>query len=791
MWVSKMFKNRALLQPARREATAWLLLQQLGTLAENARVSAIGNLINFAILIAVFANSLPALVLFGGLSVSLGLIWWRLSSVRGIADPNHQLADLIKIERNIQLNGASLGLWWGILISALMYQATPNQQMFLGILASGMMGSGVITYRSLKRTAQLYVSMCGGAAIIGLLSIGTLPALAACGLTICYSIVLFMNIETSSQNMTSYALQQRQAEDYAETIKLLLNDFTEQGSDWLFELDDEGRIINPSQRFASAAARPLETLIGKTFLSLFEDGKDSNQLKDNFDTARTFRHQIVPLNIEGETFWWSINARLVNNGSCFYRGVITDITAQRRAEEKVSYMAHYDGLTDLPNRFRFNEALYHAFKRKSGEIGLMYLDLDNFKAINDTLGHPVGDQLLRAVARRLEKCVDSNELIARFGGDEFTILVLPNGLSKIANTAAKIVKAMSEPFTLDGHDVVIGTSVGIACGPRDGDTAEKLLQNADLALYAAKTMGRNRFAHFETGMDEAAQARRLMEMDLRSSLGKYEMRLHYQPLVNIDTGETTGYEALIRWEHPTRGCVMPSSFIPIAEETGMIVQIGEWVIRQALDDLTGWEEHISVSINLSPAQMRSPSLISTVISALAHSGVDARRVCLEITETVLMQDSEANIETLYKLSGLGIAIALDDFGTGYSSLNYLRSFPFDKIKIDRCFVEDIDTREDCQAIVRSVVSLAASLGMTTIAEGVERVAQRDQLRAQGCEEVQGYLYSKAVPADQLTDLREPRKYIGNRIGRIPTDSLLQLSSGQSAEDVVQSKVIKL
>jgi diguanylate cyclase (GGDEF)-like protein/PAS domain S-box-containing protein len=778
-----MAKNSTLLQPARHEDTAWLLSQQLGMLAANARVSAIGNLINFAILVAVFAESLPPLLLCAGLSVSLGLIWWRLDSVRGLAKINNQLDDLLAIERNIMLNGASLGLWWGILAGGLMYVATANQQMFLGILASGMMGSGIITYRSLKRTAQLYISLCGSAAIIGLLSIGTLPALAACGLTICYFIVLYSNIQTSSQNMTSYALQQRQAEESAETIKLLLNDFTEQGSDWLFELDHDGRIVNPSQRFAAAAARPIETLAGKSFLSLFTPGDDRDQLEDHFKQARTLRHQIASLTIEGETSWWSINARSVYKGSCYYRGVITDITAQRRAEEKVSYMAHYDGLTDLPNRFRFNEALYHAFNRKNGQVGLMYLDLDNFKAINDTLGHPVGDQLLKAVARRLEHCVESNELIARFGGDEFTILVLPNSLHKIESTAAKIVKAMAEPFALDGHDVVIGTSIGIACGPHDGDTAEKLLQNADLALYAAKTMGRNRFAHFEAGMDEAAQARRLMEMDLRSSLGKDEMRLHYQPLVNIDTGETTGYEALIRWEHPTRGCVMPGSFIAIAEDTGMIVQIGEWVIRQALDDLTGWEEHISVSINLSPAQMRSPSLISTVINALAHSGVDARRVCLEITETVLMQDSEANVETLHKLRGLGLAIALDDFGTGYSSLNYLRSFPFDKIKIDRCFVEDIDTREDCQAIVRSVVSLAASLGMTTIAEGVERVEQRDQLRAQGCEEVQGFLYSKAVPANQLTDLREPRTYIGNRVGRIPLGLTSQQPFSTITDDV--------
>lgn len=294
---------------------------------------------------------------------------------------------------------------------------------------------------------------------------------------------------------------------------------------------------------------------------------------------------------------------------------------------------------------------------------------------------------------------------------------------------------MALPFELDGHGVVIGTSIGIAYAPEHGETGERLLKNADLALYTAKALGRNSTAIFEPGMDEAALARRLIELDLRSALGKDEMRLHYQPVIDIQSGGVSGYEALIRWEHPDRGIVMPDQFIPVAEDTGMIVQIGEWVIRQALNDLATWDEHLSVAINLSPAQMRSSSLVTTVINALAHSGVDPARVCLEITETVLMQDSAANIETLHKLSGLGLQIALDDFGTGYSSLNYLRSFPFNKIKIDRCFVDEIDTREDCLAIVRSVVSLANSLGMTTTAEGVERAEQLAQLRLEGCDEV--------------------------------------------------------
>jgi predicted signal transduction protein with EAL and GGDEF domain len=333
----------------------------------------------------------------------------------------------------------------------------------------------------------------------------------------------------------------------------------------------------------------------------------------------------------------------------------------------------------------------------------------------------------------------------------------------------RIIEALTLPFRLDDHDVIVGTSIGISLAPLHGNDASTLLRNADLALYEAKAQGRNRHAVFEAGMDEAAQYRRSLELDLRGALGKHELCLHYQPLIRIEDNATLGYEALIRWIHPERGVVMPNDFIPIAEESGMIIPIGEWVIRQAIDDMMLWPDHMTVSINLSPAQMRSPSLITTLVQSLAKTGADPKRICLEITENVLMQDSEANLATLHKLHDLGLEIALDDFGTGYSSLNYLRSFPFDKIKIDRCFISEIDEREDCQAIVRSVVNLANSLGMTTTAEGVEREGQMESLRREGCSNVQGYLFSKAVPQDQLTDLRKSSHSHSQRLVDLETE----------------------
>ena len=733
-----------------------MLYQQLVEHASGTVASVVGNVINVTIIGVVFFASLPAWVMvIGYASISCAVINRLLTSKRILGADEADGEKLRALNWHVQTSAALFGIIWGVLVGGLSVIATPGEMMFLGIVGSGMMSAGTLTYRAVPKAARLFVGLIGICCFAGLLSVGTLPAYASCGLLACFVFVLLSTINRGSNEFADRFHRDLALAESSETIRLLLNDYEEQGSDWLLEVGGDGVIKRPCARFAEAARRPLETLVDLPLMTLFADGPERKRLAEHFAAGRAFRAATVSLAIDGQLLWWSISARPKGSLGEGYRGMITDITAQRQAEDKVSYMAHYDGLTNLPNRFRFNETLYRVLGRAKGSTGLMYLDLDNFKAINDTLGHPVGDLLLQGVARRLEDCVSARETVARLGGDEFAILVPSDRLGRIDAMAAEIVEALGRPFSLGDHDVVIATSIGIACAPEDATTADHLLRNADLALYAAKSMGRNRAIRFEPGMDEAAQARRMVELDLRGALGKNEMRLHYQPLINVETSETNGYEALIRWEHPVRGIVMPATFIPIAEETGMIIQIGEWVIRQALCDLATWPEELTVSVNLSPLQMRSPTLISTLVHAIAANQIDASRVCIEITESVLMQDSDANIETLHKLRELGIQIALDDFGTGYSSLNYLRSFPFSKIKIDRCFISDIDTREDCQAIVRSVVSLANSLGMSTTAEGVERAEQVTQLRLQGCGEVQGFLYSKAIPADQLSNLRSP------------------------------------
>jgi diguanylate cyclase (GGDEF)-like protein/PAS domain S-box-containing protein len=734
------------------ERSGWLLRRKLTENARNAKGAGVGNLVNATITSLLFWNSIPQPIIVAFWLALSALIIWRFQIATNVVKAARNARALRSLSSQLIVNATSLGALWGLAVAAMFHWGSPAQQVFAGVIGAGMMSAGAISYRTVQPAALGYVIASVPGSALGLGLAGTSATYGALGLLLCFLGVLAANIRHTAKRFTTSCLRELDLHISRNTIRLLLHDHTEQSADWLVSVDARGRIVAPSKRFATAAQRPVETLENMRFVDLLHDDESMQALRRTVRTGNPVRNHIVSLTINGEQRWWSISGRVLRDGRTTFRCVVTDITAQRRAEDKVSYMAHYDGLTDLPNRFLFNERLYHALRRDA-KVALLFMDLDHFKAVNDTLGHAFGDRLLREAARRIEAVIGKRALLARLGGDEFAILLTGGRVKEAEAVAAKVITAMEQRVSLDDHEVVVGVTIGIAITPEDGDDGETLMRNADLALYAAKNMGRNRFIRFEPGMDEAAKQRRLLEMDLRGALGKQEMRLHYQPLVDTSTGQTTGYEALVRWEHPARGIVMPSEFIPIAEDTGLIVQLGEWVVRQALDDLRRWPDHLGVSINLSPAQMRSAGLISTTINAIAKTGVNPGRICFEITETVLMQDSAANIETLHKLREIGVQIALDDFGTGYSSLNYLRSFPFSKIKIDRCFIEEIDSREDCQAIVRSVVSLAQSLGMETTAEGVERQEQVEHLRLQGCSEVQGYLFSKAVPVEQLSNLR--------------------------------------
>ena len=471
--------------------------------------------------------------------------------------------------------------------------------------------------------------------------------------------------------------------------------------------------------------------------------------------ARTWKH----VRADGTLIDLAIYSRqIVHGDQPAVLLALMDMTERKRAEARLAFMAQHDDLTGLPNRNllrqQMDEILLHT-RRSAEKVAVLVLGLDNFKAVNDTLGHGIGDKLLRGVAKRLRSTLREEDALARLNSDEFALV--QSGVARPEDAvllARRLLEAIGEPYLLDGHSVVIGASIGIAMSPGDGTESEKLLKSADMALSRAKNEFRGTFSFFEAEMDARAQTRRKIEIDLRSAIENDGLRPHYQPLVDLSTGRITGFEALVRWPHPERGMISPAEFIPVAEETGLINPLGRLMLRRACMDAAQWPDDVRVAVNLSPLQFRVGNLLSLVMDALKHSGLPARRLELEITETLLLEKSSQVLATLHALRALGVRISMDDFGTGYSSLSYLRSFPFDKIKIDQSFVRGLGANRDAQAIVRSIISLGKGLGVTITAEGVETEAELSCLRAEGCHEGQGFLFSRARPNAEIVSLLE-------------------------------------
>jgi diguanylate cyclase (GGDEF)-like protein len=565
-------------------------------------------------------------------------------------------------------------------------------------------------------------------------------------------------------------LRAREADLHAQNMRF--NAAVSNMSQGLVMFDSHSRLVICNSRYAEMyRLRPDEVRPGLTLRQLLERRAaagtftgDPDQYLESLAAAieaGATTSQFVELD-DGRTIA-VVNVPTAGGG---WVATHEDITERRRSEMQIAHMARHDALTDLPNRVllreRLTEALIHV--ERGQRLAVLCLDLDHFKNVNDSLGHLVGDELLRAVAGRLRGCVRETDTISRVGGDEFAIIQTDiNDATDAERLALRLSEVIAEPYDLGGHMVVVGTSIGIAVAPVDGIDASELLKNGDMALYGAKADGRGVYRFFEPRMDARMKARRALELALRKALANDEFELYYQPAVTLDGETVQCCEALLRWNHPEHGLVMPADFIPIAEEIGLIVPIGEWVIRRACEDASTWPDDIRVAVNLSPTQLNNSLLFPTVLNALTAAQLPAHRLELEITEAVLMENTEANLRTLHGLRALGIRISMDDFGTGYSSLSYLRSFPFDKIKIDRCFITGLGDDNESAAIVQAVAGLAQQLSMTTTAEGVETQTQLDRVRELGCTDVQGHFYSPPVPAKELAEILAKRSAGGSAV----------------------------
>ena len=710
-----------------------------------APLAAVHSLLNAVILTFAFWGHAGMPLVFVWCYTSAVLVFLRLREARRPAGKLDGRIDDARIVRYTLLSGAL----WGAMIAVLIASSSAEHAMLLGVFTAAILCVGALLHSSFPMASLGYSLLIATGAAAGM-ALGGHPWFFNASLLLAASVMALQRFAAANdaadvrRHLAAAAMQEAK-----ETAALLLQDFEAHSSDWLWRIDSHGRLGKVSQRFIKATGLNEELLEGGSFVALFAP-ESGQQLQELLRLGHPFHDEAFRVTVGGREAWWSLSGQPTIDGG--WRGVCSDITRSRDAEARIAYVTEYDSLTDLPNRamlVRQLEVAQDAADQSDESFALFVIDLDNFKALNDTQGHPAGDAYLKVVAQRLRDCVGQSAFLARLGGDEFAILHRDMTATDAGELAELIVDALLAPVTLNGKEILAGGSVGVALAPENGTDPAILMKNAELALYRAKAQGRGCARFFEPGMEENARVRADLETDLRSALAAEAMDVYFQPLVNTRTRKVAGYETLLRWNRPGHGLVSPAVFISCAEETGIIVPLGEWVIRKAIEEAAQWRDDVTVAVNLSAAQLHNPSLMATVVNALAVSQMHPSRLEIEIVESVLMDETENNIRTLHALRDLGVKIALDDFGTGYSSLSYLRAFPFDKIKIDQRFVRDIDTSVENQAIVRAVISLARDLGMRVTAEGVENEQQATILAGLGCTEVQGFLYSRPIPASEI------------------------------------------
>ncbi|MBU6167269.1 MAG: EAL domain-containing protein [Alphaproteobacteria bacterium] len=721
--------------------------------------------LNMAALLAVFGSAVPFSALapwlagFGGLS-----LMWSLRAIRRRRTGVPTTAGHGRFWR-VTAEIGLLGLCWAGLLFALLPVLPADGQAVLLIFSLVFMGA------ISNAAATMPVAVLGVVGAIATAMWLALPPgapldslLVALGLASFALIKLRAGLATTYQTMARLK-SDAELKDQGEVVRLLLNEYESNGSDWLLELDAGGRLTHVTTRFADVARRKRGDLLGQPLLSLIDPaqaGAAAVALAHAIKAMEPFRDLVVPVPLGRDLRWWALSGTPKQDAQgnfTGFRGVGRDVTEVRRSQERIAQLARFDPLTGLANRSLFRETLEDVVERavaSAKPAALLFVDLDRFKAVNDGFGHAAGDFLLRQVAQRLQALTKGAATIARLGGDEFAILLPDGSGDRPHRLAARIVKELARPFPLGEQGrggVVVGASVGWALVPDDAATPEALLKCADLALYQVKGGGRGAACQYNAAMAEAAEQRRRLEVDLACALEQEQLALMFQPVVDAADERITGFEALLRWHHPELGLIPPLDFIPIAEDTGLIVPIGQWVIDQALAWAARWPAHVKVAVNLSAVQMDDADLPGHIAAALARHGVPAQRLELEITESLFLAEKPAVQQVLAELTGLGVNFALDDFGTGYSALGTLQKASFSRIKIDRSFVKRATaTGDEASAIIQAIVRLAASLDMATTAEGTETRAAFELCRELGCTQVQGFLFGRPMPPEQASAL---------------------------------------
>jgi diguanylate cyclase (GGDEF)-like protein/PAS domain S-box-containing protein len=738
--------------------------RQLQAMLRLTPAAALVNVANAAILgWVLWGNAPTAFVLTWmaavGMLAGLGLRGWHRTQTR----PPRRTASRRAI-RHAMVQAGLLSAAWAALPLGLYAGLGHVEQDFVGVVLTGMICAGGFSLATLPAVATTWVVVLGTGTFVGLWREGSTASAGLGALLLIYSLIVVYSVWTTAKTFGARLVAEARADRQNELIGLLLRDFEDHASDLLWELDAAGRLLHVSPRLAATLGAPMAWLQQRPALRLLrralppepEARAAWETLLQRLAAGAAFREQLIALRWAGSTSWWSLSARPLLDGDGRvggWRGVAADVTDRQVAHRRLSWMAHNDALTGLLNRAHFRERLEAALQGHAAAptavpaVAVVLFDLDGFKQVNDTLGHAAGDALLQLFGERLRAELRSSDVVARLGGDEFALMLRDTDEARLRLLLDRLFPVLMQSAEVRGKAVALRACAGVALGPQDGADVDTLLNHADIALYAAKHAGGSRWCFFEPRMHESRHRHAVLAQDLRGAAERGELRLEYQPQVDAAEGRVCGVEALLRWQHPEHGAVSPAEFVPIAEAAGLMPRLGEWVLVEACRQARLWPDSLRVAINVSAKQLSERGFLEQVEAAA--QGLPAGRIELEITESALIDDPDAAVQTLHRLRERGLRIALDDFGTGYSALGYLRRFRFDTLKIDRSFVRDLAADGEAGVIVDTILAMSQALRLSAVAEGVETPEQLQLLRERGCTALQGFLFSRPLRAEAV------------------------------------------